>query len=245
MLHYEVTGNGPPVVLLHAGIVDSRIWQTTVPLLATEHTVLAYDQRGYGRSQRPNGSYSLIDDLAWVLDDAQLEQAALVGLSRGGRIAIDFALTHPKRVTALIPVAAAMSGHRLRLDVPEKIERSWEEAEARGDLEALADLDLAIWAPLGVDPELRAMTVENAEWSNGDDPGTWADPPAAGRLGELRVPTLVITGAEDVPGINEVGEILVREIADARSAAIADADHVVPWRKPEQLAGLVLDFLRS
>jgi hypothetical protein len=48
-----------------------------------------------------------------------------------------------------------------------------------------------------------------------------------------------------VPGINEVGEILVREIADARSAAIADADHVVPWRKPEQLAGLVLDFLRS
>jgi 3-oxoadipate enol-lactonase len=245
VLHYEITGEGPPVVLLHEGIVDSRSWSKVVPLLAPHHTVVTYDQRGYGRSPRSDGPYSLVEDLGSVLDGAGIDRAALVGTSRGGRIAIDFTLTHPERVSALVPVAAAMSGHRLELDVPERIERGWEEAEAAGDFAALADFDLEIWAPLGVDPELRAMTVENAEWSNGDDPGTWADPPAAGRLGEIRVPTLVITGAQDVPGINAVGEILAREIPGARSAVIEDADHVVGWRAPEELARLVLDFLRG
>lgn len=243
MLHQEVSGGGPPVVLLHEGIVDSRSWAKVVPLLAPHHTVVTYDQRGYGRSPRPDGPYSLVEDLGSVLDAAGLERPALVGTSRGGRIAIDFTLTHPERVTALVPVASAMSGHRLELDVPEEIERRWEEAEGRGDYAALADLDLEIWAPLGVDPELRQMTVENAEWSNADDPGAWADPPAAGRLGEIRVPTLVVTGGKDVPAINGIGDILAREIPGAQRAVIEDADHVVGWRTPDELARLVLEFL--
>src|SRR5436190_22523092 len=108
MLRYEITGDGaPPVVLLHEGIVDSRSWAKVVPLLVPHHTVVTYDQRGYGRSPRPDGPYSLVEDLRSVLDAAGLDQAALVGTSRGGRIAIDFTLTHPERVTALVPVAAA------------------------------------------------------------------------------------------------------------------------------------------
>jgi 3-oxoadipate enol-lactonase len=244
VLHYEVTGSGPPVVLLHEGIVDSRSWAKVAPLLSPHHTVVTYDQRGYGRSPRPDGPYSLTDDLAWVLDAAGLERAALVGTSRGGRIAIDFTLVHPERVTALVTVASAMSGHRLELDVPERIEHGWEAAEARGDWAAVADLDLEIWAPLGVDPELRRMTAENAEWSSADDPGSWADPPAAGRLGEIRVPTLVITGGRDVPQMTEIGDLIHAGIAGSRRAVIEDADHVVGWRTPDELARLVLDFLR-
>ena len=121
MLHHEITGDGPPVVLLHEGIVDSRSWSKVVPLLAPHHTVVTYDQRGYGRSPRPDGPYSLVDDLGSVLDAAGLERAALVGTSRGGRIAIDFTLTHPERVTALVTVAVARCpAHRLELDVPER-----------------------------------------------------------------------------------------------------------------------------
>jgi pimeloyl-ACP methyl ester carboxylesterase len=243
VLHYEITGEGPPVVLLHAGIVDSRIWRKALPLLAAEHTVVAYDQRGYGRSPRPDGPYSLIDDLASVLDGAGLEEAALAGLSRGGQIAIDFTLERRDRVTALIPVAAAMSGHSLGLTFPDELERAAEQAEAEHDLEAMAGFDLQVWAPLGADEELRRMTVENVEYSWSDDPGTWAEPPAAGRLGEIAAPTLVITGGRDVPEINAVGELLVHGIAGACSAVIEDADHVVPWRAPDELAGLILDFL--
>jgi len=243
VLHYEVTGDGSPVVLLHEGIVDSRSWSKVVPLLAPHHTVVTYDQRGYGRSPRPDGPYSLVDDLAWVLDAAGLDLTALVGTSRGGRIAIDFTLEHPDRVSALVPVAAAMSGHSLGLTFPEELERAAERAEAEHDLEAMAGFDLQIWAPLGVDEELMTMVVENVEFSWSDDPGTWADPPAAGRLGEIAVPTLVITGAQDVPEISAVGELLVSGIAGARAAVIENADHVVPWRAPDELAGLILEFL--
>ena len=165
MLHYEITGDGSPVVLLHEGIVDSRSWSKVVPLLAPHHTVVTYDQRGYGRSPRPDGPYSLVDDLAWVLGAAGLDRTALVGTSRGGRIAIDFTLEHPHRVSALVPVAAAMSGHSLGLTFPEELERAAERAEAEHDLEAMAGFDLQIWAPLGVDEELTAMVVENVEFS--------------------------------------------------------------------------------
>jgi 3-oxoadipate enol-lactonase len=243
VLHHEITGEGSPVVLLHEGIVDSRSWNKVVPLLAPHHTVVTYDQRGYGRSPRPDGPYSLVEDLASVLDTAGLDRAALVGTSRGGRIAIDFTLTYPDRVTALVPVASAMSGHRIAFDPAPDLERRWDEAEAAGDLAALADIDLEVWAPLGVDPELRAMAVENVEWSNAHDPGTWADPPAVGRLSEIHVPTLVITGGRDLRAITEIGDVLAAGISGARREVIEEADHVVGWRTPDELARLVREFL--
>lgn len=243
LLHFEVAGSGLPVVLLHEGIVDSRLWRKMVPLLAERHTVVTYDQRGYGRSPRPDGPYSLAADLGSVLDAAGLERAAIVGASRGGRIALDFALTQPERVAALVLVASGLPGHSFEIDVSPEVEERWERAEATGDYGAMADIDLEIWAPLGVDPELRAMTVENAEWSNGDDPGLDASPPAAHRLDEIAVPTLVVTAAEDIPQMTEIGDLLERGIPGSRRAVISDADHVVPWRKPEELTRLIVEFL--
>jgi 3-oxoadipate enol-lactonase len=95
---------------------------------------------------------------------------------------------------------------------------------------------------MGVDDELRAMFVENAEASNTADPEREAS--SVGRLGEIAVPTLVITAGRDVPAINELGELLAREIPGARLAVIEEADHMVQWRAPAELAQLVLDFLR-
>ena len=89
-LWYDETGEGPPLVLLHEGVVDSRIWEPVVPLLAERHRVIRYDQRGFGRSPRPDGPYSLVEDLVAVLDAAGLERAALAGASRGGNIALGY-----------------------------------------------------------------------------------------------------------------------------------------------------------
>jgi alpha-beta hydrolase superfamily lysophospholipase len=88
-LWYEDVGSGPPVVLLHEGVVDSRIWDRVVPLLAGKLRVIRYDQRGYGRSPMWTGPYSPVDDLLSVLDAAAVQRAALVGASRGGRIALE------------------------------------------------------------------------------------------------------------------------------------------------------------
>jgi 3-oxoadipate enol-lactonase len=240
---WEQAGSGKPVVLLHEGVVDSRIWSPVMPLLAEELKVVVYDQRGYGHSPMWDGPYSPVDDLLGVLDAAGIERAALVGASRGGRIALSAALVAPDRVSALVLVGSGLPGHRMTIEGTPEQEARWEAAEERGDLAELAAIDMEVWAPLGADDELRAMFLENAGASNADDPAT-GEPDAKARLAEIAVPTLVVTGRQDVGAINEVGEILASGIAGARSAVLDDADHMIPWRQPDELAQLVREFVR-
>lgn len=241
-LWYDETGAGTPVVLLHEGVVDSRIWEPVVPLLADRHHVVRYDQRGFGRSPLPDGPYSLLDDLLSVLDAAGIDRAALVGASRGGGIALTAAVERPERVSALVLAGSGLPGHSVQLVdwSPEQIAR-WETAEAADDFEAMAELDMEAWAPMGADSKLKAMFVENAVGSNSEE--TTTDEPVAERVGGISAPTLVITGRRDVPAINDVGALLAREIPGARQAVIEEADHMIPWRTPEELSHLILDFL--
>jgi 3-oxoadipate enol-lactonase len=241
-LWYEDSGgDGPPVVLLHEGVVDSRIWDRFLPHVQGRLRTIRYDQRGYGRSPMWDGPYSAVDDLISVLDAVGVERAALVGTSRGGRIAIAAAIEQPERVSALVPIVAAVAGLPLEIEATPEQEARWEAAEARGDVAELAELDLEIWAPMGFDDELRAMFLENAEASNADDPVV--EERSVNRLGEIAVPTLVITAGRDLPVFAEVGDRLAREIPGARRAIIEEADHMIQWRAPQELAQLVLDFL--
>jgi 3-oxoadipate enol-lactonase len=240
-LWYDEHGTGPPVVLLHEGVVDSRIWDAVVPLLAADLHVIRYDQRGYGRSPMWTEPYSPVDDLLSVLDAAAVERAALVGASRGGRIALEAAIERPDRVSALVLVGSGLSGHPLEIDVTAEQEARWERAEAAADYPAMAEFDMEIWAPLGADERLRAMFIENAPVSNSDDPAVEAQ--AASRLGDIRVPALVITGGRDVAAMNEVADVLHRGIPDTECVVIQDADHMIPWRRPQELSELILGFL--
>jgi 3-oxoadipate enol-lactonase len=240
-LWYEHEGSGTPVGLLHQNVVDARIWGPLLPLLAERHRVIRYDERGYGRSPMWDGPYSPVDDLISVMDAAGVDQAALVGASHGGRIAIQAAIERPERVSALVLVASALAGHRLDIEGTPEQEKRWDAAEAAGDVTAMAELDLEIFAPMGEDVELRSMFFENAEASNADDPAR--ETVSAGRLDEIIVRTLVITGARDVPAINTLGDLLAREIPGARRTIIEDADHMVQWRAPDALARLIVDFL--
>lgn len=240
-LWYDVSGSGRPAVLLHESVVDSRIWGRFLPHVQDRLQLIRYDQRGYGRSPLWDGPYSPVEDLVSVLDAAGVERAALVGTSAGGRIAIQAALEYPERVSALVLAVSGLAGHPVRIEGTPEQEARWEAADAAGDVAELTELDMEIWAPMGVDDELRAMFVENAETSNAKDPAL--EDPSAGRLGEIAVPTLVVTAARDVPPITELGELLAREIPGARLAVIDEADHMIQWRAPEELAHLVLDFL--
>ena len=240
-LWYDESGSGPPLVLLHQGVVDSRIWEPVVPILAERHRVIRYDQRGFGRSPMPEGPYSVADDLVSVLDATAVDRAALVGASRGGGIALTAAVEQPDRVAALVLLGSGLPGHRLEVDwTPEQIAR-WEAADAADDWETMAELDMEAWAPMGADDELRTMLVENAVGSNSEHSTT--DEPVADRVAAITAPTLVITGGRDVPAINEIGGVLARTIPEARHAVIEEADHMIPWRAAEELSHLVLDFL--
>src|SRR5579862_7722795 len=107
-LYYETSGRGPAIVFIHAAIADSRMWAREFALFANDRAVVRYDVRGFGRSSPATSPYSDVADLLAVLDAAGVETAAVVGCSAGGRIGLDFALTHPRRVERLMLVAAGV-----------------------------------------------------------------------------------------------------------------------------------------
>ncbi|MEI8412134.1 MULTISPECIES: alpha/beta fold hydrolase [unclassified Kribbella] len=106
----HVAGPGVPVVLLHPGVGDSRVWDPVMPRLVERHRVVRYDARGYGRSALPTSEFSLVEDLLSVLDQLGLEQVVLVGCSMGGDTALSLALNDPARVRALVLLCPGVSG---------------------------------------------------------------------------------------------------------------------------------------
>jgi len=254
-LAYDVSGDGPnAIVLIHPGLWDRRTWDREVGVLVDAgYIVVRYDSRGYGRSSRiePGASYSSVEDLAAVMDAAGVERAALVGCSMGGATAIDFALEHGERVWALVPVAPGLSGFE---GTPEE-EARWEAignaietAVAAGELERAQDLQLEIWAPLGTDDpagrRIREIAFDNLHLLTTDESGAVGiDPPAAARLEELQVPTLVVLAGHDPPEMIRIGELFDREVSAARVVTIDEADHVVNLRTPEAFDAHVLPFL--
>lgn len=243
-LWYEVAGEGPPLVLLHAGLVDSRMWDEHVPALAVRHRVIRYDLRSFGRSSRPDGPFSHADDLLALLDELGVERAALVGASLGGRVAIDVALSRPERVRALVLVASGLGGFPLNPFTREQL-AELEASFERGEFERVVDLELVVWAPLGVDGRLRRIAHDQAHVNALEDFERRLDPPAIERLAEIRVPALVVTGDRDVPQMTEIGDVLEREIRGACRAVVEGADHLLPLRRQDEFVRLVLDFLAS
>nr|WP_168505908.1 alpha/beta fold hydrolase [Streptomyces sp. S1D4-11]QIY93935.1 alpha/beta fold hydrolase [Streptomyces sp. S1D4-11] len=240
----ERSGHGSPVVLLHGAGMDSRLWDAVVPELARHRDVIRYDARGLGRSTPPGEPFSDIDDLRAVLDHFGLRQAALVGLSMGGETSLDFALTHPERVTALALIGASVSGHAW----PRSPELSaYATARREQDTAALAELELSIWAAMGHTAPggelIEAMVIQNAKRRVVSEQHSSAGPNAEAHLGDIAAPTLVVHGDRDHPEIGVIAERLVTSIPDARGEMIPNADHYLPLRTPESLTGLLLAHL--
>jgi 3-oxoadipate enol-lactonase len=252
-LHHEVAGEGPPVVLLHAGIADSRMWDPQWETFRRTHRVVRYDMRGFGRSPLAPGRYSPPADLIALLDELSLGPARLVGASMGGGISLQVAVARPDLISALVLVGSGVRGH----DWSDYVTRAWAEEEAafeRGDLDEAVEVDLRTWvdgphrAPGDVDPEVRRKVGEMQR--NALELGL-ACPEAqeealvldiGDRLGEISVPTLVIVGEQDVEDVHAIAERLEREIGATR-ATIAGAAHLPNLEKPREFDELVLGFL--
>jgi len=152
-LYYEVEGNGAPLVLIHAGFLDSRMWDEQFRIFAKHNKVIRYDVRGFGRSSRPKEEYSDAEDLFSLLNHLKIPKATILGISNGGRIAFDFTSTHPDMVTSLLLVAPGIRGYE---GSPEE-DKAWDETGKLMDAQDLAikenriddavRMDLEIWAP--------------------------------------------------------------------------------------------------
>jgi 3-oxoadipate enol-lactonase len=242
-LWYDEAGQGPPVVLLHGGLGDSGLWEPVVPFLAERFRTIRTDLRFFGRSAGPASPWSWEQDVIGVLDELGVGRAALVGLSLGGRIAIDVALAAPERLWALAGVAPGLSGLE-GAPYSDEQDAAYEAAEAAGDLDAMMAVDFEVWAPLGVDERIRHLWHATPD-ANPLPAGVQRRPPAAParpRLAELRVPALVVTVSHDPPVFREVGPLVASEAPNARHVEL-DSDHYVTLREPELLARLLVDFL--
>jgi 3-oxoadipate enol-lactonase len=240
-LFYEEAGEGPVVVLLHGGLMDRRMWDPQWPAFTERFRTIRFDAPGFGLSEPPSEDYVLADVLGGLLDLLGIDQAALVGGSMGGKAAIDYALARPDRIWALVAAAPGLSGFSFRAYSDEQNARGEALWEAR-DLAALADLWLEVWASNGADETLRTIAHDCAKTFTLPEE---VDPPvpAAGRLSELRVPTLVVSGGRDVQGINDICALLAREVPSAQLEVFEESDHLPMYREPERFNELVLGFL--
>jgi pimeloyl-ACP methyl ester carboxylesterase len=245
-LWYDEAGSGPPLMLLHGGLGDSGLWEEMVPFLADHFRTIRTDLRFFGRSTGPAVPWSWQDDAIGVLDALGVEHAALAGLSLGGRLATEIALAHPERVSALALVAPGLAGHDGRA-YTEDMEKRYEAAEAAGDLDAMLEIDLEPWAPLGIDERIWRLahaTPDANPMPEGVEPLPAPGAPAKERLHELSVPTLVITVSHDPEGFREIGPIIASEAPNARHVEL-DSDHFVTLREPELVAQTIRDFLQE
>jgi pimeloyl-ACP methyl ester carboxylesterase len=253
-LFLEEAGEGPGVVLVHPGLWDRRTWDGHFERFAERYRVLRYDVRGYGSSSRlePGRPYSHPADLVAVMDAAGMEAGALVGCSMGGAIALDVALEHPGRVTALVLAASDLGGLE---DLTPDEEAEWmtlqtpvEEAVAAGELERAEELRMRIFAPLGTDDpagaRIRRIAFDNLHELTMDESGALRlDPPAIERLEEIPVPTLVLPADHDPLWLRRASRLLAERIPGARVVEIPDTDHVVNVRRPVEFDDAVLAFL--
>lgn len=234
-------GDGPPIVLVHPGWGDSRIWDPVVESLEQSVRVIRYDMRGYHRSPVPREPFTQLGDLRAVLDHFAVPTAVVVGHSGGGAAAISLALADPDRVRALVLLAPGVADYPWPMDDPYFAE--FGRLLTAGDRDGMVELGVRTWASGGDDPAVREQLRSAATAFFADHEYERPDPPAFDRLGELVVPCTVLIGTRDYPMVAECAETVASRIPGCRIVSIPDADHMVPLRAPDLVAGHVSRYL--
>ena len=256
-LYYELAGSGAPLVMLHAGIADCRMWDGEFERFASSHRALRFDMRGYGKSLPVAGEFNLQDDLEALLKELGIAKpAAFMGCSMGGGLAIDYALAQPQAASALILVGSGPAGLELDVPGPDELFAESEAAYEAGDIERVAELDMQIWfdgtgrSPADVAADARAKAFEMARLVTeheltgiGQHVRKPVDTPAAERLGELTMPALIVVGENDLPYLRAAADFMLERMPNAKKLLLHDAGHLPNMEQPERFQAAVAAIL--
>ncbi|HEY6523091.1 MAG TPA: alpha/beta hydrolase [Solirubrobacteraceae bacterium] len=248
---YDDAGEGPAVMLVHAGIADRRMWGPYLPWLAGEgwHPV-APDLPGFGEHAPTPDPPAPWDYLREVLDELAIDRAVIIGCSFGGAVALRLAVTAPERVRALVIISSPAPG----LEPSPLLEAAWTaetEALERGDLDAATAAVVAAWlapdAPMGLRDLVATMQRRAYEL---DPEGTMPEPPDPleahpERLRAIEVPALVAVGERDMPDFLWSAQQLAEALPQATHRVIAGAGHLAPLETPDTVRRLLADFLAA
>lgn len=255
---YERAGPSgePPVVLIHAGIADRRMWDPQWPALSTVRDVVRLDLRGYGDSAtRPRGALSPVDDVRETLDELGIDGCHLVGASYGAGVAVEVALTYSEAVESLLLSAPGGSLiPTVTADLRVFIDAENSALEGEG-LDAAVEANVTWWVDgphrdaTVVDPHVREAVGRmqrrafevTADWDDIDE--AEPDPPALQRLAEIRVPALVLLGALDLLAIQDAARRVTDGIAGARLVEWPDVAHLPSMERPGDFLALLGEWL--
>jgi pimeloyl-ACP methyl ester carboxylesterase len=250
----ESDGFGLPVVFLHAGVADRRMWAEQMQVVAEAgYHVIAYDRRGVGETNSADVPFSPVADLEAVLDGLSIHAAVLVGSSTGGGLALDFAIENPERTVGLVLVATALGGAP-EPELPEEAEALFDArsyAEERGQWQSVNRIDAHLWldgptsqsgrvegearelflAMNGKRLEVPALTQEEATDT------------AADNLAAVTAPVLLVVGDLDFPHIVERHEELDEDLDNAFAVLLEDTAHLPSLERPDLFDPLLLEFL--
>ncbi len=258
-LSFDEGGKGRPIVLLHEGIADRRMWDREFSILAHDHRVVRYDLRGYGGSTPATSEYSPVRDLVALLDHLAVTRPLIVGPSVGGKIALDLTLANPERVGALLLIAPGYSGMdydhvpggKATFERDERLSQAAADAWAAGKLEEATEHLRQLWASSltgGALELFRTMVRDNAKEIFEERSGryeTREGAPAAARLKEIRVPTRILVGDRDNPAMPHCANFLARGIAGAKVELVPGADHLLNLSRPGAFDTALREFVEG
>ncbi|MBS4046069.1 MAG: alpha/beta hydrolase [Alphaproteobacteria bacterium] len=250
----EVTGNGQPVIFLHAAVCDSRMWRAQLEAVAANHLAIAYDRRGFGQTVAEKEDHSAVGDLLTVIDTvAKGMPPILVACSQGGRVALDAALLHPARIRGLVLISPSVSGAPDPVLPPEiqTLVATQKAAEAAGDLDRVNAIKAHLWLDGPLQPEGRVAAAARELFLDMNGIALRAPPAGANvdavtalpRLGEIAAPALVICGDADFPHIHARSRDMAAALPNASFQSLPGAAHLPSLECPAEITRLLLDFL--
>ncbi|GCE15551.1 alpha/beta fold hydrolase [Tengunoibacter tsumagoiensis] len=251
-LAYDVMGQGFPLILIHGGLLDRRMWDAQVLEFATFAQVIRYDVRGYGQSQMPQVPYSDVQDLFELLRFLGIQKAAVLGLSLGSAIALDFTLHYPEMVETLLLAAPTINGYMVPTVAMRQRWQALSSAVEANDRTRLFHL----WADDPMMPHAQEYPAAYQQYRHLLKAYSFSHyfsrglqqplvPGARERLAAVQVPTLIIVGDRDEEEVSTVAELLSAEIATSRKVVVPGVRHMLNMEQPDEFNRIVLEFLET
>jgi 3-oxoadipate enol-lactonase len=256
-IHYRVSGEGEPVLLLHGGFLDLSMWDSQIDaLIKAGFRVIRYSDIGHGKTE--SGTKQLLGCAIAkaLLDTLGIQTINIVGLSWGARIAMDFALTYPEKMKRLVLVSPGLNGWNWGLDtlagknneamfkamnsndtlmIVEAFQRNWTDGPRRDKTKVNA----------AVRQTIAAMITNNLRRHWGEQWSREQRPPSGERLEKITCPTLLVKGECDVLDIIAIVDLLSKKLPDSRTVEIKGVAHTLTMEKPEEFNKAAIDFLKG
>ncbi|MFT3824788.1 MAG: alpha/beta hydrolase [Chitinophagaceae bacterium] len=258
-IYYQSTGTGNPLLLLHAGFQDMRMWEQQVSYFSPNWRVITIDLPGHGNSKGTDTVTLIADILRIVMDSLQLQQASVAGLSLGAACALDLALAYPQRVNKLVLCSPGLSGWPdvMKMDtLSQQLFQHTDSIMSSNNDKAIAENFTRLWydgpfrKPDEVDVNGRNYILYTTLKTIQQSKHTWPWPVfdkqgAAKRLDSLAIPVLIVAGSLDVPFILDAARYIHQQVTTSMLQILSNVAHMINMEKPDDFNVRLSNFLET